>query len=328
MPTVMSPESAARRRVIWTFLSQGVIGLALMLLVTWSQRGQTISILHHLGASAPILIVIFIAFATTLALLKFELTDLIFISLVMTSYMTMFPLLGAVMTSWIAVSVSIVTRLMAMRSIGPVRIGMADPPVEYVKTFGLFGTYGIPVVFAATLYERIHGELPLMHPTAMAALKIAICSVAMIATNLILMFRPARSYGYSVQKIAKLDLIDGSIYLVTLPYAIVTAFSFATIGWGAVLALAYTGIFARRSSIAASSPSPSWTSRRTSFHSSSMSGRTSFWRKTAFPSAKDSTPGWFSTISRCSSAASRTNRDTASRPFRIRSRPSPGWACR
>jgi signal transduction histidine kinase len=47
-----------------------------------------------------------------------------------------------------------------------------------------------------------------------------------------------------LQKIAKLDLIDASIYLVTLPYAIVTAASFATMGWGAVLALAYTGIFA------------------------------------------------------------------------------------
>jgi signal transduction histidine kinase len=244
MPLVPSSESAARRRVIWTFLSQGVIGLGLMLLITWSQRGVTAGILRKLGPDASLLIGIFLVFAITLALLKFELTDLIFVSLVMTAYMAMFPLLGAVLASWIAVFVSIATRILSMQQIGPVKISMADPPVQWSKTFGLFGTYGIPVIGAATVYEWMHGELPVLHPTSAAAFKIAVASVVMIVTNLILMFRPARSYGYSVRKIAKLDLIDASIYLVTFPYAIVTAFSYAALGWGGTLALAYTGIFA------------------------------------------------------------------------------------
>jgi signal transduction histidine kinase len=244
MPSPASSESVARRRVLWAFLSQGVIGLALMLLITWTQRGVTAAILLRLGPHAPILIGTLIVFALTIALLKFELTDLIFVSLVITAYAAMFPLLGAVLSSWIAVSVSIVTRILSMQQIGPVKIRMADPPVEYAKTFGLFGTYGIPVIVAATLYEWMHGELPVLHPTFGAALRIAAGTVAMIATNLILMFRPARSYGYSLRKIAKLDLIDASIYLVTLPYAIVLAFSYATIGWGGTMALAYTGIFA------------------------------------------------------------------------------------
>ncbi|MCU1349868.1 MAG: multi-sensor signal transduction histidine kinase, partial [Acidobacteria bacterium] len=235
-------ESVARRRVIWTFVSQGVIGLALMLLVTWSQRDVTAGILARLGPDAPVLILLFLVFATTLALLKFELTDLIFVSLVITAYTAMFPLLGAVLSSWIAVFVSIVTRFLSMQQIGPVKINMADPPVEYVKTFGLFGTYGIPVICAATVYEWMHGELPVMHATSGNALKIALGSVVMIVTNLLLMFRPARSYGYSLRKIAKLDLIDASIYLVTLPYAIITAFSYAALGWPGTLALAYTGI--------------------------------------------------------------------------------------
>jgi signal transduction histidine kinase len=244
MPSASSSESAARRRVIWTFVSQGVIGLALMLLITWSQRGVTADIIRKLGPDAPIIIGIFLVFAATLALLKFELTDLIFVSLVITAYTAMFPLLGAVMASWIAVFVSVATRILSMQQIGPVKISMADPPVEWAKTFGLFGTYGIPVIGAATVYEWMNGELPVMHATPAAAMKIAIGSMVMIVTNLILMFRPARSYGYSVRKIAKLDLIDASIYIVTFPYAIVTAFSYAALGWPGTLALAYTGIFA------------------------------------------------------------------------------------
>jgi len=63
----------------------------------------------------------------------------------------------------------------------------------------------------------------------------------MIFTNNLMMFRVARSYGYSVAKIVKLDSIDAGIYLLTLPYAVVTALSYGAIGWGGVVALAFTG---------------------------------------------------------------------------------------
>src|ERR1700743_332656 len=179
-----------------------------------------------------------------MAMLKFELTNLIFVSLVITAYITFFPILGVVLSSWIAVIVSIVTRLLAMKQMGPVKIDMADPTLEYIKTLGLFGTYGIPVVVASTLYEALGGELPVIHASPMAAAKIAICSVSLIAMNNLLMFRPAISYGYSVKKVLKLDLIDSSIYLVTVPYAVVTALAYGSLGWGALLALEFTGALA------------------------------------------------------------------------------------
>ena len=47
-----------------------------------------------------------VAFAMTLALLKFELTELIFVSLVLTAYTVMIPILGVVMSSWLAVIVA------------------------------------------------------------------------------------------------------------------------------------------------------------------------------------------------------------------------------
>src|SRR5205085_11510667 len=93
-------------------------------------------------------------------------------------------------------------------------------------------------------YERLGGEVPLMHASGSAATLVVIGSLALIVTNLLMMFMPARSYGYSAKKIFGLDLVDGSISLLTLPYAVVTALSFGSMGWGAVLALAFTGVIA------------------------------------------------------------------------------------
>jgi signal transduction histidine kinase len=236
-----NPEAAARRRVISVFLAQGVAGLLLMLFLTWLRQDQVSAVFARLGDNAPILIAVFIAFATTLALLKFELTDVIYVSLVMTAFMAFFPLLGTVITAWIAVLVAIGARILGMRQIGLTKIPLDDPLTEWVRTFGLFGTYGIPVIAASTLYEFLGGELPVMHATPAAAARIALCGAAMILTNNLMMFRPARAYGYSVAKIVKLDAIDSSIYFLTLPYAVVTALSYGAIGWGGVVALAFTG---------------------------------------------------------------------------------------
>jgi signal transduction histidine kinase len=235
------PISAARRRVIAVFVTQGVAGLALMLLLTWLRWDETVRILDTLGPDAPILIAIFLVFATVLALLKFELTDLIFVSLGMTAYFAFAPLLGVVITSWLAVGVAMVTRILGMRSIGPTAGIARDRQAELARTFGLFGTYGIPVALATTVYQWTGGSVPVSESTAASAARIALLGVVMIATNLVIMFRPARAYGYSLQKIARLDTIDASIYLLTLPYAIVTALSYHALGWGAVLALAFTG---------------------------------------------------------------------------------------
>src|SRR5436190_14864884 len=235
-------EAATRGRVIAVYLTQGTLGLLLMLWLTWREHDGAVALVHRLGPDAPILMVILVAFAAALQLLKFELTNVIYVSLGMMAYMAMIPLLGTVLASWSVVGVAIVTRLLGMREIGPVKVSMQDPASEYAKTFGLFSTYGIPVFIAGALYEALRGELPVMHATPAAAAKIALASVALVVTNSIVMFRPQRAYGYSLRKIGKLDVIDVSIYLVTVPFVVVMTLAYATLGWGAVLALAFSGV--------------------------------------------------------------------------------------
>ncbi|HYK01266.1 MAG TPA: ATP-binding protein [Thermoanaerobaculia bacterium] len=243
MASERDPDSA-RRRVISVFLVQGLAGLLVMLWLTWLRKEQTSAILTSLGSDAPILIAIFILFATTLALLKFELTDLVYVSFVITVYMAMFPILGLVLSSWLAVFVSIGTRVLSLLQIGPAKIARQDPVTDYVKAFGLFGTYGLPVVVATMVYEYLGGVVPAVEATPANAARIAAGGAAVILMNSLFMFWPQRAYGYSIEKIVKVYLIDGAMSFVALPYAIVTALSFGTIGWGGVVALAFTGIVA------------------------------------------------------------------------------------
>src|ERR1051326_1423253 len=244
MTAVLTPEAAARRRVLFVFISQGLAGVALMLWLTATEHARTLGILNKLGPDAAILIIIFAVFGVSLALLKFELTDVIYVSLAMMAYMAMIPLLGAVLTSWLVVLIAIATRLLAMRQIGPVKISMADSRLEYAKTLGLFGTYGIPVIAATWVYKTIGGELPVLHASLATAARVAVACVVMIVTNNMIMFRPQRAYGYSFSRIVKLDLLDSSIYLLTVPCVVVTALAYATLGWWAVLALAFNGVVA------------------------------------------------------------------------------------
>jgi signal transduction histidine kinase len=244
MPNTSAPEAASRRRVIYVFLTQGIAGLLLVVAMTVLRLHETALIVDRLGPAAPLLLVIFFAFALTLSLVKYELTSLIYVSLGITAYMAMSPLFGMVITAWMAVLVAIGSRILAMAKIGPVTISMDDPTLEFVKAFGLFGTYGIPVVVASALYERLGGEVPVLHGTPAVATKIAISGIAMIFMNELLMYRPMKSYGYNTEKITKLYYADASIYLLSLPYAVVLALAYGEIGWGAVLALVFTGCVA------------------------------------------------------------------------------------
>src|SRR5688572_3519334 len=106
--------NSAQRRVISVFLIQGLTGLMVMLWLTWLRHDQTVAILRTLGSDGPILIVIFVLFAIALALLKFALTEFTYVALVIIAFMAMFPLLGMVLSSWIAVLVSVGMRLLAV----------------------------------------------------------------------------------------------------------------------------------------------------------------------------------------------------------------------
>ncbi len=122
MPLVATERSpVSRKRALGVFLRQGVVGLLLLAWLTATRLDEPARILRALGSPAPILVAILIAFAFTLALLKFPLSDQIFVSLMVTAVLAIFPLLGPVMTAWIAVLAAVAARRTAMRRRSPSR---------------------------------------------------------------------------------------------------------------------------------------------------------------------------------------------------------------
>ena len=234
----------SRRRVFGVYLQHGIAGAIVLTIVTVLRRDEPAAVMHALGDSAPVLVAIFFVLATTLALLKFKLTAEIFVSMAVASYIAMFPLLGVVLSAWIAVIAAASQRLLGMLQIGPLKVDMRDPPFEWARTFALFATYGIPLVVATMLYEIAGGTIPQLQPGVAAAARIALCGVVLIVTNNIIVARVERAYGYSWPTTAKTAVVDTSIYLVTIPYAILTTFAYGSIGWGGVLASAFTVVIA------------------------------------------------------------------------------------
>jgi len=243
MPLVATERSpASRKRALGVFLRQGVVGLLAVAWLTATRLGEPARILHALGPPAPILLAILVAFALTLALLKFPLSDLIYVSLMVTAVLATFPLLGPVMTTWIAVLAAVAARLLALARIGPIKIDATDPALERARTFGLLGTYGIPAVLATLAYEFLGGEVPVLRPSAGAAARIVVFALVFVLSNNVIVSRVELALGYSAKTSAYLGLVDCAIYMITLPYAILTTFSYAGIGWGGVLAAAFTGV--------------------------------------------------------------------------------------
>ncbi|MCU1230335.1 MAG: diguanylate cyclase protein [Acidobacteria bacterium] len=235
-------DPSSRRRVFSVYLQHGVIGAIVLVAMTVIRRGEPSAVIAALGPSAPILLALFFLLATTLALLKFKLTEDIFVSLAMAAYIAMFPLLGMVMASWIAVVAAAGQRIFGMMQIGPLKVDMRDPSFEWARTLALFATYGVPVVVATFAYEALGGTIPQMHASGGAAARIAICGIVLIITNNLIIARVERAYGYSWTTTVKTGAVDTSIYLVTIPYAILTTFAYGAIGWGGVLASAFTVI--------------------------------------------------------------------------------------
>src|SRR5438552_1677418 len=72
--------------------------------------------------------------------------------------------------------------------------------------------------------------------------RIVVFAVVFVVSNNVIVSRVELALGYSLKTSAYLGLIDSGIYMVTLPYAILTTFSYGGIGWGGVLAAAVTGV--------------------------------------------------------------------------------------
>jgi Osmosensitive K+ channel histidine kinase len=244
MSSTAESSNSSRQRVVRVFLGQGTVGLLLLIAATFLRASSTSQLYSRLGFHGVWLIAIFFVFATALGSLKFELTNLVFVSLIITAFMAMFPLLGMVVSAWLAVTAAVFVRFLGMRQLGPVKIDMEDPGLEYVKTFGLFGTYGIPVMVASALYELLGGVVPVQDVSFSSVWRIALCGVALILTNETVMLRVMAAYGYSIRTRLNLSGLDASIDLLTLPYIVCVALAFNAMGLGAVLALAFTGILA------------------------------------------------------------------------------------
>ncbi|MDX1584434.1 MAG: hypothetical protein R3338_12620, partial [Thermoanaerobaculia bacterium] len=156
-----SGQPASRLVTITSFGALGLAGLSLLLFVTITRLDQTASIYASLGPRGAALIAIFAVFCLTLALLRFELTSLVFVNLVIIAFNAMFPLLGMVISGWIASLTAMIPRLLAVFGWGPSRIDSSDPALEWTKMFGLFGIYGIPVIVATWTFELTGGQIPI-----------------------------------------------------------------------------------------------------------------------------------------------------------------------
>jgi signal transduction histidine kinase len=232
--------SSSRRRLASVLVAHGSIGFLILVTVTFMRADATRATMHALGASGFVLIVIFAAFALALSLLKFKLTDSIFVAFGLTAVTTMLPLLGPVLSAWIAVSASATSRLLGIRQIGPNK--SVDPAMDALRAFAQFATYGVPTLFAGAVYERLGGSIPLPQATWTAAGKIALTGVALLLANHIIMKQVEAAHGYSMMQMLTVSLIDGAVYAMTLPYAIFTALSYPALGAGAIAAWAFTGV--------------------------------------------------------------------------------------
>jgi len=240
--TEHDPE--ARGRAVLVYLQHGIAGFLVVVAWTILRGRDTLTIVRDLGSSGPILIALFFVFAIVLAQLLFPLTEQISVSLVITAFIAMFPLLGGVMSAWIACLAAMSSRVLSMMQIGPSKLDMRDATLQWVKTFALFGTYGIPVIAATLAYRTMGGTIPQLTPSVGAAARIAACGVILIVLNNLIVSRVEMAFGYNLSTILKLGAIDSSIYIITIPYAILTTFAYGSIGWGGVLASAFTGVIA------------------------------------------------------------------------------------
>ncbi|MCM2317059.1 MAG: GAF domain-containing sensor histidine kinase [Thermoanaerobaculia bacterium] len=235
-------EELSRRKLLATFLAQGVVGALLLVALTWLQRDSTLETLEALGGAALPLLLIFVVFAFALAILKFKLTERVFVALGLTAATIMLPLLGPILTAWIAVFAAAVSRWLAIRQIGPIKSDLADVTGDYVRIVGHFGTYGIPVLFAGSVYDWIGGIAPQTTASWDAAWQITLAGFALLLANHAVMKQVEAAYGYSPLKMLKVSLVDAGIYALTLPYAVLMALSYSSLGAGAILGWAFMGV--------------------------------------------------------------------------------------
>lgn len=239
MSTTPQTEQEIRNRVMRVFVAQAVAGIMVLFAITLLRADETEAIYAELGDRALAVILGYFLFVTLLGLLRFQLTKLVFVSMVVSGCIAMFPILGPVLSSWIAVLAA-----MAARTISAISEKSLPGSGWFgvVNTLRLSGTYGIPVAGASLLFVSLGGTPPRVELTGAEAARIILCGLVLILTNNLLMELVMVAYGYARGKRLKISVIDASIYLITLPYTVLMAFSIPTLGPAGFYALAFSAI--------------------------------------------------------------------------------------
>ena len=237
MSTTPQSEQEIRSRVTRVFVVQAIAGIAVLVTITLLRARETERIYIDLGERAPLVVLLFFAFVAVLGLLKFQLTRIIFVSMVISGCIAMFPILGPVISTWIAVLAA-----MAARTISSMieRGVPGGGRFELINTLRLFGTYGIPVAGASILFVALGGNPPHVTAGSAEAARIVLCGLVLILANNLLMESVMVAYGYPRDKRLRISLIDASIYLITLPYVVLLSFAIPELGLAGFAALAFS----------------------------------------------------------------------------------------
>ncbi|MGK2860098.1 MAG: ATP-binding protein [Thermoanaerobaculia bacterium] len=221
------------------FIVQVFAGLAVLLAITILRAAETERVYVDLGDRAPLVLLAFFALITALGLLKFQLTRIIFVSMVISGCIAMFPVLGPVISTWIATLAAMAARTIS--SMGD-RGSAAGGRFELINTLRLSGTYGIPVAGASILFVALGGDPPHVTASGSEAVRIVLCGLVLILANNLLMEAVMVAYGYPRDKRLRLSVIDASIYLITLPYVVLMTFSIPELGISGFLALGFSAL--------------------------------------------------------------------------------------
>ena len=100
--------------------------------------------------------------------------------------------------------------------------------------------YGVPVLIASFVYARIGGVTPLTSAGLTEGIRIAVAGVVLSAANNLVVAPIELTFGYAPRKVLTTFLIDTAFSSIALPYAIALTFAQVTVGWGLLLALAFT----------------------------------------------------------------------------------------
>jgi signal transduction histidine kinase len=235
-------ERKLRRKLIATFLLQGIAAYLLLVSVAILRRDDTAAVLATLGEDGIFLLVIFFALTFCLSFFKFKLSDKTFVNLALTSATSMIPLLGTILSCCIAILATTITRALGVLQIGPNKSTESDSTVDWVRVFGQAGTYGIPTLFAGTIYELLGGATPALDSSWSSALRIAIAGISLLFANHVVMDQVEVSYEHSASDILSGSIVDATIYCLTVPYAVLMSLQFGSMGAGAILGWAFMGV--------------------------------------------------------------------------------------